>query len=226
MRLSTILAAIGLTLASAITSAATPEDFAAAIDSAQTGVDLYKISNSGVALVAGSPFAPTILPHGIPAGTNVIPIMTQMSTQHHYLYVVYEEVGSGVPNILVQYAVHATGLVENWAVLTDFNGSNDLNHVAYLQGLSATANEILVYNHYPWGPTAEIFNSTGTVLAQAASDPSGQAILETIQVDPSAHFYYACFLKNSQASVSIFALTGNKLLQTTTDPTFIASECE
>ena len=122
-------------------------------------------------------------------------------------------------------AVHPTGLVENWAVYTDFNGSNDLNHVAYLQALVATGNELIVYNHYPWGPTAEIFDSAGAVLAQASSDPSGQPVLETVQIDPAAHFYYACFLKNNVPYVSIFNLTKDKLLQTNTDATFYVSEC-
>lgn len=224
MNMSSLTAAGVLLLASTLVNAAAPQDFSAAIDAAQTGINLYSITASGAALVAGSPFTPTTLP-GNPTGITVFPVMAQMSTAHHYVYVVYEEEGSGVPNILVQYAVHPTGLVENWAVYTDFNGSNDLNHVAYLQALVATGNELIVYNHYPWGPTAEIFDSAGAVLAQAASDPSGQPVLETVQIDPAAHFYYACFLKNNVPYVSIFNLTKDKLLQTNTDATFYVSEC-
>jgi hypothetical protein len=225
MNITSVTAALGLAAVVAASTAAAAEDFSAAIDAAQTGINLYAITEKGASLVPGGPFTPTKLPYVIPSGVAVVPLMVQMSTAHHYLYAIYAEL-SGAPNILVQYTVNPTGLTENWAVVTDFNGSNNLLRVAGLQSLVATGNEIIVYYHYPWGLSAEVFSAAGKVLAKADSSPSGQPVLESVRVDPDANLYYACFLNNSQVYVSVFDLPKGRLLQNSTDPVFIASECD
>jgi hypothetical protein len=189
------------------------------------GLNLYSITAKGVDLVKGSPYIFQQLDY---TGQLASIFGVAMNPDHDFVYVVYS--GSVQP-IVVGFAITPKGLVYQWqTVFTTGNNTLDL--------ATATAlNDFFVGDAHPapFAHLVTVLNQSGQLIAGEFSQN-----LVSGHVNRNGKFYYSCRSSTSGPyggvppadSVAVYDLrngfvTGPNTvpLVTSTDPTFVRSEC-
>jgi hypothetical protein len=197
------------------------------------GINLYSISKRGVDLQAGSPFAlPAWVLEAEGDPSPLTPVSFSINPKHDFVAVVYQ-LTPYVSNddhdvIVVGYAITEKGLTVKWT--WPLNMDPD----AYPLTTVATGNTytILLTAPDPGGPNfGYIINNDGDLLAAQGSPVGPADELLSLRVDEDKRFYYSCrgeYGVSPAQTVSVYSLepAPPTLILTSSDPSFIQSECE
>lgn len=221
----------------------------------QGGIALYRISNTGPELVAGSPFIPSPVPPTMPPNmppsltANITPTFVAINPAQNFVYALYQQ-GNG-PATLVGYAVTREGLQQRWERATGIGGTGG-HHNPGVSQLEAGVHSATIYVYSPEQSPAEtysakVFSESGDALATiagytASAKDSIFYALVSLQVDSSGAYYYACLQNTTNTSETGAAVYAQKdgrsdrnepvagssaqLLFTSFDATFVNGKCD
>jgi len=194
-------------------------------EGAGTALNLYSISNRGVDLVKGSPYA---LPSMISGVINE-PIRVSIAPAHDLVYVVYVRVFYDEP-IVAQFRITPNGLAYQWQQVLQTGDAG-------LQGSSieAVANYVIEKTYPTDALYVHILDHKGQEIVTDFGS-NGEDLIAG-HIDPGGKFYYSC--RNLSATypgegpanaVAVFkldtAVTDETTpLLTSVDPVFVQSEC-
>jgi hypothetical protein len=210
------------------------------------GVNLYSITNKGVDLVKGSPFAPS--PTLFPDQSTPVPVLAAMNPAHDFAYVVYEGTNPGNSKAvtILGLKVTDTGLTVEWSNEVVLTGDpTTLSDSILIAGRNYAA---LSYSQSAFNSrqAAQIVNKKGQHVAYFNLDLAWTDL--SVYVDPDQNFVYSCYLGTTSPesppgtpqvpTVMIYKLEAGELAGTapypfpapqlilaSSDPVFVPSVC-
>lgn len=220
------------------------------VSSVPGGINLYSITDHGVDLVAGSPFVPNPIPPGYDGSDapNISPAFLAINPEHNFVYALYEQADG--PATLIGYRITEDGLEEEWSDATGIGGIGG-NHNSVATLLTVGRNYAMVDLFQPETSPAEasraqLYNQAGQFVTSAegyiANPEQGIFfVFLSLAVDTRGSFYYVCLQSTvapNQQEVSVYSMKGDplsghapypfappRLVLTSTDPSFVQSEC-
>jgi hypothetical protein len=209
------------------------------------GINLYSITEKGVALVKGSPF--TIPQTG---AYPLTPVLTALNGKDNFVFAVYEDLASPYPPVsltVVGFAITAKGLIEQWS--HSFNVDREIYSNQNAPTLVA-GSDYVVFTYTPDDSTpfvAALYNQAGQLVTSLVGPydvvgPSGLNEPISVHLAPGKHFLYFChyvgpnnspsqvvsvyrFDEDALAGTAPHPVTEPTLLLTSTDPAFVESVC-